>query len=113
MVNPPRSSLCKRMVGAWVWLVAAFGPTPALDQIPETSGFSGFFLAAPGAFAVSSNLIYGGAPLLDDVAILCIFAASTLACVSTAPRGITSTAAVEMTANPSSERAAAAAVGPR
>jgi hypothetical protein len=44
------------------------GPALAVDNIPETSGFSGFFLAATGAFDVSSNVIYGGSPLLDDVA---------------------------------------------
>jgi len=43
-------------------------PALAVDRIPETSGFSGFALVAPGVFGVSSNLIYGGAPLLDDVA---------------------------------------------
>jgi hypothetical protein len=59
----------KGIAGAVVLLVA-LGCYSALaaDDIPETSGFGGFVLIAPGAFDVSSNLIYGGAPLLDDVA---------------------------------------------
>jgi hypothetical protein len=39
----------------------------AIDDIPESSGFSGFFLTGPGVFSVASNLIVEGAPLLDDV----------------------------------------------
>jgi len=39
----------------------------AVDDIPETSGFSGFFLTGPAYFNVESNLIVDGAPLLDDV----------------------------------------------
>ena len=39
----------------------------AQDSVPESSGLSGFFIAAPGYFKVESNLIATGAPLLDDV----------------------------------------------
>jgi hypothetical protein len=49
-------------------LVAAGYPILAVDKIPETSGFGGYFLVVPGVFDVSSNMIYSGAPLLDDVA---------------------------------------------
>lgn len=43
-------------------------PALAADSIPQESGFGGFFIVAPGVFDISSNLLYGGAPLLDDVA---------------------------------------------
>jgi Protein of unknown function (DUF2860) len=39
----------------------------AQDQIPETSGFSGYVLVIPGVFVVSNSLLASGAPLLDDV----------------------------------------------
>jgi hypothetical protein len=43
-------------------------PVLAIDAIPEASGFGGFFLIAPGAFDVESNLIVvAEPPLLDDV----------------------------------------------
>ena len=66
-----------------LWITAFFvvslcRPALAQDSIPETSGFSGFFLAAPAYFKVESNLIVGGAPLLDSVGndvIQSIFAA--------------------------------------
>ena len=50
-------------------LLAAISCAPALalDDIPKTSGFSGFILVAPGVFNVQSNLIVEGPPLLDDV----------------------------------------------
>ena len=48
---------------ALAWYPVAAQP----DNIPETSGFSGFFLVAPGYFNVESNLIVTGAPLLKDV----------------------------------------------
>lgn len=55
--------------GAVVLVIAvACHSALAADTIPENSGFGGFVLVAPGVFDVSSNLIYGGAPLLDDVA---------------------------------------------
>ena len=41
--------------------------SPAQDQIPETSGFSGYVLVIPGVFVVSNSLLASGAPLLDDV----------------------------------------------
>ena len=47
--------------------VASCPVLAAVDDIPETSGFSGFFLTGPAAFTVESNLIVDGAPLLDDV----------------------------------------------
>ena len=43
------------------------GAAWAVDNIPKTSGFRGFFLAGPGYFNVKSNLIVKGPPLLDDV----------------------------------------------
>ena len=48
-------------------IVLTSGPVLAQDDIPTTSGFSGFVLAGPGYFNVESNLIVTGAPLLDDV----------------------------------------------
>ena len=36
------------------------------DQIPETSGFSGFMLTGPGIFNISSNLLSTGPPLAGD-----------------------------------------------
>ena len=42
-------------------------PVVAQDDIPKTSGFSGFVLAGPGYFNIESNLIVTGSPLLDDV----------------------------------------------
>ncbi len=53
---------------AAVLLVAAtVQPVLALDNIPTTSGFSGYALAGPGYFNVKTNLVVTGAPLLDDV----------------------------------------------
>ena len=49
----------------------------AQDEIPQTSGFSGYVLVIPGVFVVSNSLLASGAPLLDDVGskqILSIFA---------------------------------------
>ena len=56
-----------RFSGSVLLLVLMAGPVPAQDDIPTTSGFSGFVLAAPGIFDVESNLIVTGSPLLDDV----------------------------------------------
>ncbi len=39
----------------------------AQDELPQTSGFGGYFLTMPGVFFVQSNLIVSGAPLLGDV----------------------------------------------
>jgi len=39
----------------------------AQDDIPKTSGFSGFALLGPGYFNVEHSLLVTGAPLLDDV----------------------------------------------
>ena len=39
----------------------------AQDEIPQTSGFSGYVLVIPGVFVVSNSLLASGAPLLDDV----------------------------------------------
>lgn len=39
----------------------------AQDEIPETSGFSGYVMVIPGVFVVSHSLLASGAPLLDDV----------------------------------------------
>ena len=39
----------------------------AQDDIPKTSGFSGFALLGPGYFNVENSLIVTGSPLLDDV----------------------------------------------
>ena len=47
--------------------IASCPALAAIDDIPETSGFSGFFLTGPAGFTVESNLIVEGAPLLDDV----------------------------------------------
>ena len=48
-------------------LALGWYPVAAQDQIPETSGFSGFFLAGFGQFDVASNLLARGTPLRDDV----------------------------------------------
>ncbi len=37
--------------------VASCPVLAAIDDIPETSGFSGFFLTGPAGFTVESNLI--------------------------------------------------------
>lgn len=42
-------------------------PVVAQDNIPKTSGFSGFVLAGPGYANVESSLLVTGSPLLDDV----------------------------------------------
>jgi hypothetical protein len=47
--------------------VITCAPTLAVDQVPETSGFSGFFLVAPAYFNVESNLLVEGPPLIGDV----------------------------------------------
>jgi len=39
----------------------------AQDDIPKTSGFSGFALLGPGYFNVETSLLVTGSPLLDDV----------------------------------------------
>jgi len=39
----------------------------AQNEIPQTSGFSGYVLAIPGVFIISNSLLASGAPLLDDV----------------------------------------------
>ena len=39
----------------------------AQDEIPQTSGFSGYVLVIPGVFVISNSLLASGAPLLDDV----------------------------------------------
>jgi hypothetical protein len=48
-------------------ILLAVNAAEAQDQIPETSGFSGYGLLGPGYFNVESNLIVTGAPLLSDV----------------------------------------------
>jgi hypothetical protein len=49
-------------------LAIGCGPAlAAIDDIPTTSGFSGFVLAGFGLFGVETNLIEGGPPLLSDV----------------------------------------------
>jgi len=50
-------------------LLIAFAITPVLaqDDIPTTSGFSGFFLFGVGYVNVETNLIVTGAPLVGDV----------------------------------------------
>ena len=62
------------MISGRVWVCAlvllfAIGNTPALsqDDIPTTSGFSGFILFGVGYVNVESNLIVTGAPLVADV----------------------------------------------
>jgi len=43
-------------------------PTLAVDNVPATSGFGGYFLLAPGVFGVESNFIVRASPpLLADV----------------------------------------------
>ena len=42
-------------------------PALAVDSIPATSGFRGFFITGPGYFNIKSNLIVEGPPLLGDV----------------------------------------------
>ena len=60
--------MCKFVLWIAAFLVASLCRSAmAQDSIPETSGFSGFFLAAPAYFKIESNLIVTGAPLLDDV----------------------------------------------
>jgi len=60
--------LIKAVVGILVLTNAlAYLPVLAQDNIPETSGFSGYVLAGPGYFSVATNSIATGAPLLDDV----------------------------------------------
>jgi hypothetical protein len=56
--------------GAWALaFLFAVAHTPALaqDDIPATSGFSGFILFGVGYVNVESNLIVTGAPLVSDV----------------------------------------------
>jgi len=48
-------------------MVIAGSPALAQDDIPTTSGFSGFFLFGVGYVTVESNLIVTGAPLVGDV----------------------------------------------
>jgi hypothetical protein len=48
-------------------LVLAWHPVAAQDQVPENSGFSGFFLGGAGHFSVASNLLARGTPLVDYV----------------------------------------------
>jgi len=64
-----RLRLSKAAIRAFALLVAiANTPALAIDNIPETSGFAGFFLLAPGVFGVESNLLVRASPpLLDDV----------------------------------------------
>jgi hypothetical protein len=59
-----RFSLC-----ALTFMLAGLplGAARAVDSIPKTSGFRGFFLAGPGYFNVESNLIVQGPPLLGDI----------------------------------------------
>ncbi len=59
----------KAAIWAFALLVVIAGnPALAIDNIPKTSGVSGFFLIAPGAFDVESNLIVRASPpLLGDV----------------------------------------------
>jgi hypothetical protein len=54
----------------WICLLLVdlgFHPALAVDSIPTTSGFRGFFLALPGYFNVKSNLIVEGPPLLNNI----------------------------------------------
>ena len=50
-------------------LLAALMWTPvlAVDQVPETYGFSGYILTGHAVFSVASNLIVQGAPLLSEI----------------------------------------------
>jgi hypothetical protein len=49
-------------------LALAWHPVVAQDDIPKTSGFSGFAIAGGAYFNVASNLLAGGSPIvLDDV----------------------------------------------
>jgi len=48
-------------------VICAGHPVLAVDKIPETSGFGGFFLIGPAAFEVESNLLVEGSPLISDV----------------------------------------------
>jgi len=49
-------------------LALAWHPVAAQDDIPKTSGFSGFAIAGGAYFNVASNLLVGGSPIvLDDV----------------------------------------------
>ncbi len=63
-----------RLIQSWrygrtVCLVILFSVNDlhAQDEIPQTSGFSGYVLAIPGVFFVKNSLLVTGAPLLDDV----------------------------------------------
>ena len=54
----------------WITLVLVVtiaGPALGFEDVPKTSGFSGFFLLGPGIFDMKTNLTVGGAPLLEDV----------------------------------------------
>lgn len=56
-----------RYIGLFLIIVSFAHDLFAQDELPQTSGFGGYFLTMPGAFFVQSNLIVSGAPLLGDV----------------------------------------------
>jgi len=63
----------------------------AVDSIPKSSGFRGFFLVGTGYFNVESNLLVEGPPLLDDVGntrIDSIFAAPNSQTAAALPIGV-------------------------
>ncbi len=60
--------LSKTGVCAFALLIVIAGsPALAQDDIPTTTGFSGFFLFGVGYVTVENNLIVTGAPLVADV----------------------------------------------
>ena len=56
-----------RYIGLFFIIVSFAHDLFAQDELPQTSGFRGYFLTMPGVFFVQSNLIVSGAPLLGDV----------------------------------------------
>ncbi len=50
-----------------IFLMLDMGFICAQDQIPQTTGFSGYVLTGPGIFNVKSNLLVSGPPLVQDV----------------------------------------------
>ena len=49
---------------AVILLTLAWGPTEAQDQIPESSGFGGFFMGGGAYFNFASNMLVGGSPMV-------------------------------------------------
>jgi hypothetical protein len=64
-----RVEMRQAVLRSFAFLVAIVNtPAVAVDNIPTTSGFGGYFLLAPGGFGVQSNMIVRAAPpLLSDV----------------------------------------------